>query len=87
MKPTWQPQPAPPAQTNPGVMKGTNGRPPNGAVPLPSAGAISVPRPPAVAPTAPVTYAFKVASPVYPEINQGRPTFNPVTGEWIVPRG
>lgn len=91
MKPAWQPQPAPPAQTTPGVMEGRNGRPPGqatkAATPLPQAGEISTQRPPSVAPQQQPTYAWKAASPVYPEINQGHPTYNPITGEWILPRG
>ena len=89
MKPAWQPQPAPPAQVSPGVMTARNGRPPgqtSSATPLPQSGQISTQRPP-VAQPAQVTYAWKAASPIYPEINQGRPTYNPVTGEWIFPRG
>jgi hypothetical protein len=91
LKPAWQPQPAPPAQVVPGVMQGRNGRPPGqtsqASTPLPQAGQVSTQRPPAVAPSGGVTYAFKVASPIYPDVNQGHPTFNPVTGEWILPRG
>ena len=91
MKPAWQPQPAPPAQVQPGVMSAKNGRPPGqntqASTPLPQAGQITTQRAPAVAPEGQVTYAWKAASPVYPEIAQGRPTYNPITGEWIFPRG
>lgn len=91
MKPPWQPQPAPPAQVDPGVMQGRNGRPPGqqtqARTPLPQAGQITTQQKPSVAPQAPVTYAFKVASPVYPDIAPGRPAYNPVTGEWILPNG
>lgn len=89
MKPAWQPQPAPPAQVTPGINEGRNGRPPGpkASTPLPQSGQITTQQKPAVAPQAPVTYAFKVASPVYPEIAPGRPAFNPITGEWILPRG
>lgn len=91
MKPAWQPQPAPPAQVDPGVMQGRNGRPSEGgsrsSTPLPHAGEITTQHKPTVAPAGQQTYSFKVASPVYPEIAQDHPTFNPLTGEWIIPRG
>lgn len=89
MKPAWQPQPAPPAQTVPGVNSGPNGRPPGGAqTPMPQAGNIQVQGnvkglPPQPSPT----YAWKSTATVYPELTPGRLNFNPISGEWVDARG
>lgn len=89
-KPAWQPQPAPPAQTTPGVDQGRNGRPPGTSgspaqTPLPQAGQITTQRPQTggVAPGATPTYTWKSPSPVYPEIAPGRYNYNPLTGEML----
>ena len=84
-KPAWQPQPAPPAQSVPGVATGQNGRPPgSGIVPMPNAGQVQAQRPPANTPT-PIPHSFKAPSPVAPDVNPYGWSYNPITNEWLGP--